>query len=230
MSRLDSPFKFVDLTHNLTPEIPFWEARCGFQHQLTKDYSDCEGAVKFRVQKFDMFAGIGTHIDAPAHCFSGAKTVDQITLEELITSCYVIDISQQAHEKYLLTPDDVLAFEAKHGRIKKNTFIIVHTGWGELWNQPEKYRNNLIYPSISEETAELLLSRDIAGLGIDTLSPDLGDSEFPVHRLILGAGKYIVENIANADQLPPTGSYTLVLPIKVFGGTEAPIRLVGMFL
>jgi kynurenine formamidase len=222
-------YTFVDLTHALTPEIPFWEAKCGFQHQVTQDYADCIGAVKFKVQKFEMFAGIGTHMDAPAHCFSGAKTVDQIALDQLIISCNVIDVSANAHETYTFTPNDIHTFEAKYGAIEKDTFIIIHTGWGKFWNNPEKYRNTLVYPSISIAAAELLLSRNIVGLGIDTLSPDVATSEFPVHRLILGAGKYIVENIANADQLPPIGSYIMVLPIKVSGATEAPIRLIGMF-
>ena len=63
---------------------------------------------------------------------------------------------------------------------------------------------------------------------IDTLSPDLPSSGFPVHKHVLGAGKYIVENIANASKLPPVGSITLAMPIKVAGLTEAPIRLIGL--
>ena len=49
-----------------------------------------------------------------------------------------------------------------------------------------------------------------------------------VHRLILGAGKYIVENIANANCLPATGCYTLALPIKSVAASESPIRLIAL--
>jgi kynurenine formamidase len=73
----------------------------------------------------------------------------------------------------------------------------------------------------------MLLQRSIAGIGIDTLSCDRGDQGFPVHRIILGAGKYLVENIANAKELPPTGGRILVLPLKLEHGTEAPVRLVA---
>lgn len=66
------------------------------------------------------------------------------------------------------------------------------------------------------------------GLGIDTLSPDTRDSGFPVHQLVLGAGKYIIENIANAKKLPTTGCCIIALPIKIQHGTESPIRLVGI--
>lgn len=65
-------------------------------------------------------------------------------------------------------------------------------------------------------------------IGIDTLSPDAGGKDFPVHRVILGAGKYIVENIANAAAVPPTGAKILIMPVKIKDGTEAPVRLVAV--
>ena len=63
---------------------------------------------------------------------------------------------------------------------------------------------------------------------IDTLSADKADSDYPVHRALLGAGKYLVKNIAYAEQLPAVGSYNMALPILTVGGTEAPIRLIGL--
>ena len=89
-------------------------------------------------------------------------------------------------------------------------------------------RYNFVFPSIMSIAAELLLERQIIGLGIDTLSPDRPDNGFPVHKLILGEDKFIVENVANASRMPPVGAYSLALPIKINEGTEAPVRLVGM--
>ena len=66
------------------------------------------------------------------------------------------------------------------------------------------------------------------GIGVDTLSPDTGKQGFPVHDIFLGAGKYLVENIANSESLPNVGAHILVLPLKIQGGTEAPVRLVGL--
>ena len=54
------------------------------------------------------------------------------------------------------------------------------------------------------------------------------DEEYVVHRMILGGGGYIVENIANGDKIPERGSFSFALPIKTVGGTEAPIRLVAL--
>ena len=57
---------------------------------------------------------------------------------------------------------------------------------------------------------------------------DKGGEDFPVHRIVLGAGKYIVENIANAKDVPPIGAKIMVMPMKINNGTEAPIRLIAI--
>ncbi|MGL6188042.1 MAG: cyclase family protein [Holosporales bacterium] len=229
------PFTLVDLTHTLAPDIPSWSGTCGFRHEVKLDYADCKEdtpfSVKFRVQQIKMHAGIGTHMDAPAHCIPGGKMIAEIPLSVLMAPCVVVDVSSECNAGQVVSAKDVLAFEQQHGPIPYGAFVIIRTGWERFWTVPEKYRNNLTFPSISGTAAQLLLEREIVGLGIDTLSPDLpksGESGgYPVHALLLGAGKYIVENVANAGILPPTGAYTLALPIKTADGTEAPVRLVG---
>ena len=89
-------------------------------------------------------------------------------------------------------------------------------------------RRDFRFPSISKEAALLLLERNVAGIGIDTLSPDRPDSGFPVHEIMLSHGKSIIENVANAKAMPPMGGFSLAMPIKTEGGTEAPIRLIGL--
>lgn len=49
-----------------------------------------------------------------------------------------------------------------------------------------------------------------------------------MHQILLENNCYIIENIANSDQLPASGAYILALPLKIEHGTEAPIRLVGI--
>ena len=216
------PYKIIDLTHSLSSDIPSWNGTCGFQHETICDYDDCSTSVKFRVQKLTMHAGIGTHIDAPAHCIRGGVTIDQLLLNDMLAPAVVIDVSSKAHERYKVTVDDIKAFE-----IPARSFVIIRTGWEKFWNEPTKYHNNHIFPSISKEAAEFLLTKDIVGIGIDTLSPDRPEDGYPVHQIILGAGKYIIENAANLSMLPAVGAWIMALPMKVQGGTEAPIRLVG---
>ncbi len=219
--------KIVDLTHTLSPNIPHWDPEPCFRTTTLIDYKDCTPPNLFRVQKIETKGGAGTHIDAPAHCFPDGKTVDVLSLENLITDCVVIHIND-AKENTLISKEVVEEFEKKYNKITPNTFVIFHTGWDQYWNNPVKYRNDLKFPSLGEDTAKLLLERNIAGIGIDTLSPDAGGGDFPVHRMLLGAGKYIVENVANARDLPVNGMKITISPMKIKDGTEAPIRLIAV--
>ncbi|WP_410054752.1 cyclase family protein [Legionella genomosp. 1] len=45
---------------------------------MIPDYSDCNSDVKFRLERFRMEAGVGTHMDAPAHCVLAGPSVEQI--------------------------------------------------------------------------------------------------------------------------------------------------------
>ena len=227
-SSMSFPYRIIDLTHTLNESIPSWTGSCGFHQEIKLDYDLTTSDVSFRVQQLKMHAGIGTHIDAPAHCSIGKATVEQLDLNSLIAPCVTIDVSAQAHESYIVSLDDLALFEKKQGIIEPNSFVLIRTGWDQLWNQPKRYHNNFLFPSVSKEAADLLIERRTVGLGIDTLSPDRPESGYPVHATFLGSEKYIVENVANSASLPPTGSFILALPIKTRHGTEAPLRLIAL--
>lgn len=222
------PYKLIDLTHALDNTTPTWNGGCGFNHDVHIDYSDCGGEDKFRVMKVKMHAGIGTHMDAPSHCIAGGKYIHDFDVNDLIMPCVVIDVSDKCHERYSLSAQDIADFESKFGPIDQGSCVMVKTGWSKFWNEPLKYHNSHVFPSISLEAAELLLARGVIALGIDTLSPDRPEDGFKVHKSFLGAGKIIIENVANLDSMPPLGSFVMILPIKIKDGTEAPVRLVGL--
>lgn len=219
---------YIDLTHTLSSEIPTWDGDCHFNVSISTDYIDCTPPDLFRVQKIDCAAGIGTHIDAPAHVIEGGRTVDQLMVNELVVDCVVIDVQTESDESYVIQPEIIEIFEEKYGKIKPQSFVIFYTGWDRFWDNKDAYRNEYKFPSIDVATAEMLIKRDITGIGIDTLSADTGINGFPVHRAVLGADKYLVENIAHAKNLPPIGAKICIAPIKIKQGTEAPIRLIAL--
>lgn len=222
------PYTIIDLTHTLDEKIPSWNGNCGFHQEAKLDYHQDQQEISFRVQQLKMHAGIGTHLDAPAHCNLGKKSVDQLDLGQLIAPCVSIDVSAQAHENYSLPLDAILLFEKEYGTIEENSFIMIRTGWDQFWNTPKKYHNNYHFPSVSKEAADYLIQRQALGLGIDTLSPDRPDSSYPTHAAFLGNEKYIIENVANSKQLPPKGSWIVALPIKTHHGAEAPLRFIAL--
>ncbi|MDZ5761815.1 Cyclase family protein [Candidatus Cyrtobacter comes] len=223
-------YKLIDLTHTLNSTIPTWNGGCGFNHDVHMDYSDFKGEYKFRVMKVKMHAGIGTHMDAPSHYIPGGKFIHDFDVNDLMLPCVVIDISDKCHERYSLSTQDVADFERNFGSIAKGACVMVQTGWSKFWDEPLRYHNNHVFPSVSSEAAELLVARGVSALGIDTLSPDRPEDGFKVHKTFLGGEKIIIENVANLDSMPPTGSFVMVLPIKIKDGTEAPVRLVGLTL
>lgn len=226
---MDKNFKVIDLTHNIDSSIPGWDGDCGFKMDISLDYKECTPPDIFLKYDISTPCGVGTHIDSPSHVIPGGRTIEKIMLNELITECVVIDVSHELEENYIVTPDIILKFEKENGQIKLNSFVVFYTGWDKYWDTPEKYINNHIFPSVHEDTAKLLISRGISGLGIDTLSADTGLDGFPVHRIILGANKYLVENITNLKELPPVGSKIVILPLKINNGSEAPARVVALF-
>jgi kynurenine formamidase len=178
-----------------------------------------------------MNAGVGTHIDAPVHCIAGAKAISELDLSSLCAPCFVVDISVNVEKNslYKLSLEDIMTFESKYGKIQSGGFVIVLTGWDKFWGISGSFRNEMKFPTLSPEAVKYLIEeRIISGIGIDTLSVDLPGDRYLCHELLLGSGKYIVECVANAKALPPTGSYTMALPIKVKDATEAPVRLVAL--
>jgi kynurenine formamidase len=219
--------KWIDLTHTIHPSIPTWEGNCGFHLHTELDYHECNSSVRFKVHSFTTRAGIGTHIDAPSHCFPEGILVDQIP--PFIEPCVVINITHKSREFYQLSVRDLKTFESEHGAIPPRSCVFIYTGWDRFWSHPEKYRNNLQFPSVSKDAAHYLLEKDILALGIDTLSPDTPTNEFYVHALLLTHNIYIIENITNLRALPPIGGVAGCFPLKITS-TEAPVRLLGGLL
>jgi len=219
--------EFIDLTHVLDEKVPTWSGSCGFKHEIKRDYD-----TNIRVMKYQMHASAGTHMDAPSHFFQGGKCVADYSISDLIAKAYVLDLSSRCSETLSVTKEDILRFESRVGKIASDSFFIAYTGWQKYWGVREKYRNLqpsglMLYPTISKEAAALLCERNVCGVGIDTFSPDGADEENPVHHLLLGRGKIILENLCNLEKMPEVGGYIFALPLNVKMGSEAPVRCIG---
>lgn len=105
-------------------------------------------------------------------CFSNGKTVNDLSFQNLISPCIVVDISQESHADYCVALKTIRNFENQYGKMWKNAFVIFYTGWDRFWTKPEKYHNDYKFPSISKEVAEYLVAENVTGIGVDTLSPD----------------------------------------------------------
>jgi kynurenine formamidase len=222
------PYQVSDLTHRLDSTVPTWSGGCGFHAEMTVDYP--QGC---RVFQYQMMAGAGTHMDAPSHFIPKAADIADIPVEQLVAPLCLLHLRIGDNQDYLVSEADILQYEATHGAIPRGALVVAHTGWSRHWSNPAAYSNldssgTRHFPGFSPEAAKLLLQRDVVGIGIDTLSPDGGNTNFPVHHLMLGAGKYILENLTHLADLPAQGAFAVALPINICGGTEAPCRVIAL--
>lgn len=223
--------RFIDLSQEIDENTPVWPGAAKFSKKIVMDYDQ-----GFRVMRYEGPAGLGTHVDAPAHRIQDGRTIDQLTLQELILPAFVIDVREQVktNSDYVIQAQDIFDWEDTNGSIPKESLVLLLTGWSLYWQDGKKYSGgedakSLHFPSLSDDAANLLAARHVRGVGIDTLSFDVGgDRQFKAHDILLGADIYQVENLTNLDQLPPVGSIAFVMPIRYKGGTESTARVIAV--
>ena len=196
-----SRVKLIDLTHTLEADIPTWRGEPDFFSTMVVDYP--QGTS--RVHTYTVGGGIGTHIDAPVHFIPDAASVAEVQLQNLLAPLHIINVAHLVDsDDFLIQPHHILEYEKKYGAITPRSFVAGYTGWSKRWPDSKLYRNidshNVKhFPGFSLQAAELLLQRNVVGLGIDTLSTDGGNTKFPVLYKVLGAGKYTIHNLAHLD-------------------------------
>lgn len=224
-----SNFSVVDLTHVLKPGIPVYPG--GEPFQITKLADISQG---YYLNKISLGEHTGTHVDAPNHFVKGAQAIDALPLDRLIGPLVVIDVEKAAaaNPDHEVSLQEIRAWETKHTMIPPKAFVVARTGWAKKWNAAKEYVNlgddkAAHFPGFSAAAAKYLVEeRKIAGLGIDTLSADPGNSkEFPVHKLVLKSGAVNLENLANLDRVPAHGATLVVAPLRIDGGSGAPARV-----
>ena len=226
-----SATKIVDLTQPMYEGMPYWPGGVPFTMERLVDYDQ-----GYQLHKFAMGENTGTHVDAPSHFIKGNQPIDGIPLNKLVVPIAMINVQEQsgADPDYQLTVGDIEAWEAEHGQIESNSLVVLNTGWFKKFGEPEQYVNMdgehvMHFPGYSPEAAALLVERDVAGIGIDTLSLDFGKSkDFATHVIMLKENKYQIENMGNLDALPVKGAIAVIGVLPVRGGSQAQARIFAL--
>lgn len=233
--------RWIDLTHDFSSETIYWPTAETFAFD-TVFAGITEKGFYYTAFQFCAAEHGGTHLDAPIHFAEGRKTVDELPLEQFIGPAVVIDVSEKAFKDrdYLVSIEDFTEWEAKHGALPENVIVLLRTGYGQFWPDRVKYMGtdqrgeaavaDLHFPGLDPEAARWLVeNRKINAIGLDTPSIDYGQSQlFESHRILFAENIPAFENVANLDQLPETGAFVIALPMKIKGGSGAPLRIVGL--
>ncbi|UOK41955.1 MULTISPECIES: cyclase family protein [Flavobacterium] len=234
--------KLIDLSHVFSDETIYWVTAEEFKLDTVYNGETPKGYY-YSANNFKAAEHGGTHIDAPVHFSKTGQSVDEIPLEKLLGKAIKIDISSKAltNPDYLVSVEDFLDWEKKENtKIPEGSIVLLQTGFSKYYPDKIKYLGTnergekaikeLHFPGLSPAAAKWLVeNRNINAIGIDTPSIDYGQSEyFESHVTLLSKNIPTFENLANLDKLPNKGFEIIALPMKIKGGSGAPLRIIAI--
>jgi kynurenine formamidase len=231
----------VDLSHDYSEQTIFWPTADGFRLQKVADGITANGYY-YAANNFSTAEHGGTHLDAPVHFARGHRSVDQIPLEQLVGDAVVIDVSAACARTpdYQVTGDDLAAWERTNGDIPSGAIVLIRTGYSRFWPDAQRYLGTaergaaavpkLHFPGLHPGAARWLAeNRHIKAVGLDTASIDYGQSTmFESHRTLYERDIPAFENLTNLERLPARGAFIVALPMKIKGGSGAPLRAMAI--
>jgi kynurenine formamidase len=234
-----SKARYIDLTHEITPEIPVWKGfgpgkfsaavdpTSGKPYTYAKDGFE---ATAYRLAT-DQF---GTQLDPPAHWAPEYPGIDELPATYAVRPLVVISIVRQVRRnpKYALQVSDIRAFEQAHGRIPAGSVVMVRSDWSKKWTEdPHKAKAlaaDPVFPGVSLDALEFLhLQRHILFHGHEPLDTDTTPTLEGEHWL-MHHGYTQAEGVANLDGVPATGCLVSIGYPKFKGGLGGYARYVAI--
>ena len=222
--------KVVDLTHTYDGSFPTFDGKPGIIFDAAVPYTP----GGYQLWKLTIFEHTGTHIDTPLHFTEAGTSVDALPVESLMCPLCVIDIKAKAKDdpNAMVMPEDIDAWVSANGEIPAGALVAMNSGWAPKLGDAS-FRNTpdgkLAFPGFSKAACDALAERNVAAIGVDTLSLDPGNSaDFAVHYSWLPGGRYGIENLANLDAVPAKGATVFVGAPKHKGGTGGPARVLAV--
>src|SRR5690625_2127364 len=174
-------------------------------------------------EQITMTPHTGTHMDSPSHVGELTLTLDNISVDQFYGNMVLVPL-----EKEPLEPITVADLKPYEEQFNSDAIVMLYTGWGEKrgWNKDWLY--NLPYLSI--EASKYLVGKKVKGIGIDNFSiGGFGEDNWEIHKIILGADIWVVENVELDNPLLRTGDwYVFSLPVKIKDCSGAPCRVVAI--
>lgn len=238
--------RIVDLSHIQSKDATTWPGNPSYNFTiLFRGFAEQYG-FWLENNHFSMPEHMGTHVDAPVHTVKGMWKTHQIPVEKLHGAGVIIDVKAKvkANPDYRVMVDDLMKWEKKFGEIPRHAIIIMNSGWSDKYpnktlifgsNQHDN-PSSFHFPSWHVDAVTWLINkRQINAVGVDTPSTDYGQAianpNYPRScHVTLGENNVIgIENVANLDKVPETGS-TIYMPVlKIFDGSGGPARVFATY-
>ena len=233
--------EWVDLSHDFGEDTIYWVTAEPFKRTTVAEGVTDKGYY-YSAYNFSGAEHGGTHLDSPIHFAEGKRTADQIELGQLVGPAVKIDVSAKASTErdYLITADDIKAWEAANGKIPEWSIILLQTGFALRWPDKKSYLGtdqtgpdavkDLHFPGLHPDAAKWLVeNRKFKAIGIDTASIDHGQStDFQSHVTLMTNNIPAFENVGDMSRLPAKGFYVVAFPMKIKGGSGGPLRIAAL--
>lgn len=186
--------KIYDLSQPLYHNCPQWPE----YKPVDLNHTHTLALNGFNAERVSLTTHSGTHIDAPYHFFAGRATIEQMPLETFIGPVTLLDLRGKEPESFISNRD----LRPHVSKIKPGDIVILNTGWGKRRAMSREFLTQ--WPYLDEEGAQLLVQRQVKGVGIDALSiggwgsPDKGQ---PSHQVLLGANVFVIEDLHIPDEV-----------------------------
>lgn len=130
-------YRWVDLTHTLSCDTPHWFGFKPFESTKLFDYlpgTPEDMLAPMRCFQYSVASQYGTHVDAPRHFHVEGRSLGEIEPIEFMHPLCVIDKHEEcaANPDFILTIDDLKAWEDEHGRIPEDAFVAFRSDWSKL--------------------------------------------------------------------------------------------------
>jgi len=168
------------------------------------------GLLADRAYKYDVLkthSHVGTHVEAPAHFFDGAKDVTDLPLTNFFGRAILLEVNKVGEELAILPS----YLEKDIGDLIQDGDIVLCRN-----NDKESIKSGNL-PHLTPEAAEWLKSKKIKMLGIDSyvrLSKDVPSGR-KLHDILMSQDITFVEFLDNLDQLKKKEFFFMALPYKV---------------
>ncbi len=199
--------------------------------QLERHY---RGPGHWQVTSANFGLHTGSHVDTPLHVFEDGATTSDIPLESFCGDAVVLDCTRVGPEQ----PVDVAALEAglaaAGGDLREGDIVLLRTDWtDQRWGTfPDYYVQS---PYLTPEAAEWLRARKPRAIGFDFFEeycarlPDFDSEDFVCHRILLGDGILLMEQMTNLGALdtPRVEFYAPFYKVGDCDGAPARFFVVG---
>ena len=131
---------WVDLSHEFSNETIKYPRSKPYVHTPSK-VGLTMGGFFMATYNYSSSEHVGTHLDAPLHFREGGMSIEQISIQQVIGEAVVIDVKSEvaADQMYLITVDDILAWEKEYGMVPADSIVLFNTGLANVWPDPIKY-------------------------------------------------------------------------------------------